>query len=66
MTAVESILIVAAGALLTLLIGGVLLYWIDREWRDLDARRRGQREAALHPDAQDKADESPADGPPRT
>ncbi|MFQ5805814.1 MAG: hypothetical protein ACE5I3_05120 [Phycisphaerae bacterium] len=64
MTPAEGILIVAAGALLTLLIGGALLFWIDREWRDLDARQRQPREAPRRPDAQDNSDKSPADEPP--
>jgi hypothetical protein len=36
----EQIVIVIAGAVLTLLLGGALLYWIDQEWRTLDARPR--------------------------
>ncbi len=28
-----------AGAVITLLIGGAVLYWIDQEWRDLRRRR---------------------------
>ncbi len=60
----EDILIVVAGTLLTLLIGGALVYWVDREWRDLDARHRRRRDASLPPDLQDKPDEPPVDEPP--
>jgi hypothetical protein len=64
MTPAERILIVVAGALLTLLIGGALVYWIDREWRDLDARQRRRRDASRPPDPQEKPDKPPADQPP--
>jgi hypothetical protein len=58
------LVIVAAGALLTLLLGGALLYWIDRERRDLDAQRRQVRDDSLRPDAQEKPDESSGDQSP--
>ena len=49
-------LIVAAGVLLTLLIGGGLLYWIDREWRELDARQRRPSDPSDRGGTRDKPD----------
>lgn len=58
------ILIVASGALITLLLGGMLLYWIDREWRNLDARHREPDNASARPDEKDEPDNVPTDQPP--
>jgi hypothetical protein len=59
------ILIVASGALITLLLGGTLLYWIDREWRSLDAPHREPDNASARPDEKDEPDNVPTDQPPR-
>jgi hypothetical protein len=60
------ILIVAAGVVLTLLIGGALWYWIDREWRELDARHRRHRERAIPPRAPDDLNEPSPPTPPES
>ena len=64
MTPAEQILIVVAGTLLTLLIGGALVYWIDRERRELNTHRRRRRDATRHAGAQDTPDNSPGDESP--
>ena len=35
-SSIEQIVIVAAGVVVTLLLGWLLLFWIDQEWRKLD------------------------------
>jgi membrane protein YqaA with SNARE-associated domain len=63
LSGVEQVVIVVAGAALTLLLGGALLYWIDREWRKLDARhRRGDTTPNGGP-AENRA-EPPSEPPP--
>ena len=47
------------------LLGGMLLYWIDREWRNLDARHREPDNASARPDEKDEPDNVPTDQPPR-
>jgi|GEM_PF-5771617 len=46
---VVEIVTVAAGALVTLLLAGFVLYWIDREWRDLELRRARGEDAEASP-----------------
>ena len=50
---------VAGGALLTLALGIALVYWIDQEWRSIDAKRR---ESELPP-APPEGGSSPAPPP---
>lgn len=57
------IVIVAVGVVFTFLVGGALWYWIDQEWRELDAGQRRQREPAIPPRASDDSDEP---SPPKT
>jgi hypothetical protein len=58
------ILIVVVGVLLTLLIFGALLYWINQQWLRLDARQRRERNDARPPESPDQADESSRGRPP--
>jgi hypothetical protein len=60
----SEIMIVIAGVVLTLLIGGALLYWIDREWRHLDAQQRRQDTIPPPSDTPDPADDPSTVQPP--
>jgi len=53
------ILLAAAGAAVTLLIGGAVLYWIEQEWRAAD-----RREIATPPRARGFPAAPPPDVPP--
>ncbi len=59
----EQVAIVAAGAVLTLLLGVALLYWIDQEWRTLDARQRRGSDTSDRRQAEDEAEQPPTDPP---
>ena len=50
-TEISEILIVAAGAVLTLVLGGALVYWIDQECRGPAALRSDRRGAGRRDDA---------------
>ena len=63
---VTEMLIVAAGGILTLLIGGALLYWIEKEWRDLDARQRGRGQPAEDADLGRRCDDPASGQPPQS
>lgn len=58
---ITEILIVAIGGAITLLLAGALLYWIDREWRSLDAQHRQQHDAAIRREKRGAPDKSSAD-----
>lgn len=63
LSGVEHVAIVVAGVVLTLLLGGVLLYWIDQEWRKLDARHRRGGGASDSSKAENQAEQPPTDPP---
>ena len=59
----EQVVIVVAGAALTLLLGGVVLYWIDQEWRKLDRQHRCGSDTSDRREVENQARQPPADPP---
>ena len=59
----EQVVIVVAGAALTLLLGGVVLYWVDREWRKLDGQHQCGNDTSDRREAENHAGQPPTDPP---
>jgi membrane protein YqaA with SNARE-associated domain len=59
----EQVVIVVAGAALTLLLGAAVLYWIDREWRELDAQHRRGSDTSERREVENQAGRPPTDPP---
>jgi len=59
----EQVVIVVAGAALTLLLGAVVLYWIDREWRELDTQHRFRSDSSGRREVENQAGQPPTDPP---
>lgn len=59
----EQIVIVVAGAVLTLLLGGVVLYWVDQEWRRLDAQHRCENDTSDSREVENHPEQPPTDPP---
>jgi hypothetical protein len=57
----EQVMIVAAGVVLTLLLGGALLHWIDQEWRKLDVRQRRGSSASSNSKVENETEFPPSD-----
>ena len=59
----EQAAIVVAGALLTLLLAAIVVRWVNQEWRQMDARHRGENHGPDSDDAEHQAEQSPSDPP---
>ena len=57
----EQVVVVVAGAALTLLLGGVVWYWVSQEWRKLDARHRRGNDPSNSSEANSPAEQPPTD-----
>jgi hypothetical protein len=60
---VEQVVIVAAGAVLTLLLGTVVLYWVRQEWRQREAQHRCRNEISSSPGSESGSGPPPTEPP---
>ena len=60
LTGTEQIVIVVAGAVLTLLLGVVVFFWIGQEWRKQSARHQRGNNAPNGRDGDDQSRPPPA------